>query len=261
MTQVIEPNFARCVFALEGEHTRLEGEQTQGRQGRAALGTVRGIHPLAAFRHQAGGHIHAQQRRVCLAQKMQVLLQPACRWAGMAQTQQGVDAQIPFLGGLGMDGDARFFHLVHSVQGVSGWVIAWAQGEPNAFAQGMQIQGGMQTVTAIVARPASDPNALGMWRPGHGHLGHFFTITKNAKFGFASEHLFSTDQAGLTAFEGDAIIVQYFLHKGFFTDFCGFLGYLLHATAKIGKFELALFISHWVIDALSVLTLSVHACL
>jgi hypothetical protein len=39
----------------------------------------------------------------------------------------------------------------------------------------MQIQGGMQTVTAIVARPASDPNALGMWRPGHGHLGHGLT--------------------------------------------------------------------------------------
>jgi hypothetical protein len=112
----------------------------------------------------------------------------------------------------------------------------------------------------LVAVVTASPIAM-LENFGHGHLGHFFTVSKNAKFGFTSEHLFSTDQAGLTAFEGDAIIVQYFLHKGFFTDFCGFLGYLLHATAKIGKFELALFISHWVIDALSVLTLSVHACL
>jgi hypothetical protein len=33
------------------------------------------------------------------------------------------------------------------------------------------------------------------------------------------------------------------LYKGFFADFRGFLSYLLHATAKIGKFDLAVFIS------------------
>ena len=92
----------------------------------------------------------------------------------MAQPQQGVDAQIPFGGGLIVDGDACFFHPIQSGQCVHGWLLAWTKREPNAFAPLMQMHGSVQTVAAVVARAASDPNALGMRRPGHGQSGHGF---------------------------------------------------------------------------------------
>jgi hypothetical protein len=87
VTQVIEPNFAARVFALVGEQTRLEGEQAQGQQRRCALRAGMGIHPMTAVRHQAGGHIHAQQWRVRSSQKMHVLLQVALGRAVMTQSQ------------------------------------------------------------------------------------------------------------------------------------------------------------------------------
>ena len=91
VTQVFKPNLTSCVFAMKGEQTGLEGEQAQRRQGSCALGAQLGVHPLAAVRHQAGGHVHAQQGGVGLTQTMHVLLQLAFWGAGMAQTQQCID--------------------------------------------------------------------------------------------------------------------------------------------------------------------------
>ena len=76
---------------------------------------------------------------------------------------------------------------------------------------------------------------------GHGNLGDFFTIAKDAELGFTRENLFTAYQTGLATFKSDAIIVENFLHKGLFTHFCGLFCYLLHAAAKIGKIELALY--------------------
>ena len=59
--QIIEPHFAGCIFALVGEQTWLEGQQAQSCQWEDPLGARYRAQPLAAVRHQTGGHIHAQQ--------------------------------------------------------------------------------------------------------------------------------------------------------------------------------------------------------
>ena len=90
----------------------------------------------------------------------------------MAQAQQCIDAQIPVGGCSVMNGDICFFYLAQSVQDISRRVFARTKGEPNVFSQGVQMQCGMQTIAAVVTRPTSDPNALGMGRPSHRQLCH-----------------------------------------------------------------------------------------
>ena len=57
-------------------------------------------------------------------------------------------------------------------------------------------------VAVITAAPVAILKHL-----GHGNLGNFFTIAKNAKFGFTGEYFFAANKAGLTAFEGQSVIV------------------------------------------------------
>jgi hypothetical protein len=42
----------------------------------------------------------------------------------------------------------------------------------------------------------------------HGHLGHFFTISKNPKLGLPSKDFFSAEQAGLAALKCNGIIAD-----------------------------------------------------
>ena len=71
---------------------------------------------------------------------------------------------------------------------------------------------------------------------------NFFAISKDAELRFSRKNFFPSDQTRLSTFKSDAVIIQHFFDKGLFADFRGFLSYLLHAAAKIGKFELAVFI-------------------
>jgi hypothetical protein len=42
----------------------------------------------------------------------------------------------------------------------------------------------------------------------HGHLGHFLTISKNAKFSFAGQNLFASQKTGEPAYAGNPVVVQ-----------------------------------------------------
>ena len=50
------------------------------------------------------------------------------------------------------------------------------------------------------------PEVSGFEELGHGHLRHFFSISKNPKFGLPHKDFLAAQQAGLPAFQGQAVI-------------------------------------------------------
>src|SRR5438105_3532343 len=59
----------------------------------------------------------------------------------------------------------------------------------------------------LIAVVTGAPVALAK-RARHGQLGDFFAVAENPEFGLAGEDLFASDQAGLPAAEGDAIVLD-----------------------------------------------------
>jgi len=57
------------------------------------------------------------------------------------------------------------------------------------------------------------PNITGCKGPGHGQLRYFLAISKNPKFCLTGEHLFSANQARLSADPCDSVIRKNFFLK------------------------------------------------
>ncbi len=92
--QVVEPDLARRVAAVGREQAGLERQQAQAEAGGCA---AIGPEP-AAVGVQAGGQVHAQQRRRARAHAVQPVGHRAFRRPPRAQAEEGVDGEVELRG-------------------------------------------------------------------------------------------------------------------------------------------------------------------
>ena len=96
-------------------------------------------------------------------------------------------------------------HLPPGAVGIVGRIRIGIQlGEE--FGEGCLPRGKSEGLIPVIARK----EVTRLEKLGGGYLGHFFTVAKNAEFGFAGKYLLAAEQAGFPAFASYAVVLQHF---------------------------------------------------
>ncbi len=157
--EVVEPDLAGGFAADAGEQARLgrqQGQRVRGAHQRARRG--------AGVGEQAGGHVDAQDGRRHFVQDLDGRGERALRRARLADTQQGVDAQVQprtlaCVGQVVTQADAGVARLRQCPGRVRRQRTAGMPHQADAHVDAGTVQPGgqHQAVAAVVARPGRDP--------------------------------------------------------------------------------------------------------